>query len=352
MRDISDASTIVDRFANGTARVSVQLLLVLSLISKIILQLLGALAPPLILIAVIHVLMTTEIPGSSAGRLAFLLILNTIVAILIGLTVANLVAPGTWFRDTQQAATADNVSHTEATEGKPAAKNNPIDLIVRNVPRSLLGPLGDQTNIIGVIFIAVAFGIAFRRLKDRTLAKPCDVIQFAYDALIIVLHWIIDLVPLGVLCVVANIVGTEGFYPFVTLGGFVITVLLALLLQTCWYLLRIRYFSWCKPLQVVAGMRDALLMAFSTSSSTATMPVTYKCLRENVRLREKSASLGGLVGANFNNDGTALYEATAAIFIAQMVGKDLGLTEQVLIVLTSIVASVGAAGIPEAAWLR
>jgi Na+/H+-dicarboxylate symporter len=125
-------------------------------------------------------------------------------------------------------------------------------------------------------------------------------------------------------------------------------VLLALLLQTAWYLTRIRLGSWARPGHVLRGMRDALLMAFSTGSSTATMPVTYACLTEKVGLREESASLGGLVGANFNNDGTALYEAMAALFVAQLIGQDLTFVQQLLIVLTSVVASVGAAGIPEA----
>src|SRR6185436_9015990 len=85
-----------------------------------------------------------------------------------------------------------------------------------------------------------------------------------------------------------------------------------------------------------------------TGSSTATMPVTYQCLTEKVGIKEKSASMGALVGANFNNDGTALYEATAALFVAQLLGQHLSFTQQLMIVLTSIVASVGAAGIPEA----
>jgi Na+/H+-dicarboxylate symporter len=89
-------------------------------------------------------------------------------------------------------------------------------------------------------------------------------------------------------------------------------------------------------------------MAFSTASSTATMPVTYACLREKVGLRERSASLGALVGANFNNDGTALYQAMAAIFVAQITGHHLTVGQQFLVVVTAIAASVGAAGIPEA----
>src|SRR5262249_27449196 len=101
-------------------------------------------------------------------------------------------------------------------------------------------------------------------------------------------------------------------------------------------------------LALLRGTSDALVMAFSTGSSTITMPVTYDRLLSRVGLREQSASLGALVGSNFNNDGTALYEAMAALFIAQLLGIELSLVEQVLVVLTSIIASVGAAGIPEA----
>jgi Na+/H+-dicarboxylate symporter len=99
---------------------------------------------------------------------------------------------------------------------------------------------------------------------------------------------------------------------------------------------------------LLRGTRDALVMAFSTASSTATMPVTYACLKDKVGLREESASLGALVGANFNNDGTALYEAMAALFVAQMLGVELSFGQQLMVVVTSVLASVGAAGIPEA----
>ena len=202
--------------------------------------------------------------------------------------------------------------------------------------------------MIGVIFIACAFGVALRGLKRYPITSVQDIVEVAYKALVTVLHWVIDLVPIGVLSIVAKVVGTEGFGPFKAMAAFIVAVLVALLIQSCWYLLRIRFFSWCRPLDVLRGMRDALLMAFSTASSTATMPVTYACLKDKVGVRERSASLGALVGANFNNDGTALYEAMSALFVAQLLGIHLGLGDQLLIVLTSIVASVGAAGIPEA----
>ncbi|HMS86485.1 MAG TPA: dicarboxylate/amino acid:cation symporter, partial [Nitrospira sp.] len=173
-------------------------------------------------------------------------------------------------------------------------------------------------------------------------------VELFLESLIKILHWIIAVVPLAVFGIVASIVGTEGFGPFKALGIFVLSVLLALTIQAAYYLVRIRFGSWVSPMQLLRGGRDALVMAFSTASSTATMPVTYASLKEKVGLREQSASMGALVGANFNNDGTALYEAMAALFIAQMIEMDLTVQQQLMVVLTSIIASVGAAGIPEA----
>src|SRR5204862_4979743 len=106
--------------------------------------------------------------------------------------------------------------------------------------------------------------------------------------------------------------------------------------------------SWVPPVRLISGTRDALAMAFSTGSSTATMPVTYANLVAKVGLRPQSASLGALVGSNFNNDGTALYEAMAALFIAQMTGTELSITQQAVVVPASVIAAIGAAGVPEA----
>ena len=310
---------------------------VLALPSQLVLRLLAALAPPLILLAVVDALMKAQVRSRMGVRLVYLLILNTLVAIFIGLLVANVLGPGRWAR----------IEPPPAADARQAVKD-PLTLFLDNVPRSLLGPLGDEGKVLGVIVIAVAFGIALRRLRHEQVRTVEDLVAIALRSLIIMLHWIIDIIPLAVFGIVASIVGVKGFRDFVALAAFVLAVLLALVLQAGYYLLRIRLGSWARPGRVLSGMRDALVMAFSTASSTATMPVTYACLRENVGLREESASLGALVGANFNNDGTALYEAMSALFIAQMLGWNLSLPQQAMVVLTSVVASVGAAGIPEA----
>ena len=309
----------------------------LAIPAKLVLRLLGALAPPLILVAVIRAVLRVELKGKIGLRIAGLLLLNTLVAILIGMFVANVIEPGNATKITPPE------SHATTKSGP-----DPIQQLLDNVPRSLLGPLGDDGKVIGVIFIAIAFGIALRRYRETPLRNVLDVVDIAFGAIITILRWVIEVIPIAVFGIVASIVGTKGLSDFKALGLFVVAVLVALLLQATYYLLRVRFGSWVKPMDLLRGARDAMVMAFSTASSTATSPVTYACLKDRVGLREQSASLGALVASNFNNDGTALYEAMAALFVAQMLGLDLSYTQQFLVVITSVFASVGAAGIPEA----
>jgi DAACS family dicarboxylate/amino acid:cation (Na+ or H+) symporter len=328
--------------------------------SKLILRLLGALAPPLILMAIIQALMTAELRGARVLRLAGLLVLNTLVAICIGLFVANLLQPGK--NANLEKPTPKTLVDKAVTEDEkpvlamldrlgfklPPAKKDELSLFLDNVPDSLLRPLVESNKVLGVIVVAVAFGIALRGSRRRRVETVEDLVSVAFDALLTVLHWVIQVVPFGVFGIVTALVAEKGFAPFVALGAFIGAVLLALFLQGCYYLVRVRYSSWVRPLDLLRGTRDALVMAFSTASSTATMPVTYAALRDRVKIREESASMGALVGANFNNDGTALYEAMSALFISQATGVHLPIEKQFMVAVTSVFASVGAAGIPEA----
>jgi Na+/H+-dicarboxylate symporter len=317
----------------------------LAIPSQLVLRLLGALAPGLVLFAIIQALMAAKLEKGRAGQLLRLLVLNTLVAITVGLCVANLFKPGHW--STPLRAAAQHGEHHDK------AKPDLLQQFLENVPQSLLGPLTDNGKVIGVIMLALGFGIALRPLALRPLRTVKDAVDIALEVLVALLHFVIDLVPLAVFGLVASIVGTQGFGAFRALGAFIISVLVALLVQASYYMLRIRLGTWVRPAALLRGTRDALLMAFSTGSSTVTMPVTFETLRLRVGLREESASLGALVGSNFNNDGTALYEAMAALFVSQMLatqglGVELSLGQQLMVVLTSVLASVGAAGIPEA----
>ena len=322
---------------------SIPLIKHLAIPCDLVLKALRALATPLILLAVLHSFLTAEIPGRAGRRLAFLLLTNTLTAIILGLLVANILQPGKWGRINAPAGTIE-----------VSKRLDPWALLQDIVPEAILKPLVDN-NVLQLIFLALAFGIVLRALKaeqthqGKTDYLPIEqVITLLFEAVIRVLHWVIALVPLAVFGIVARTIALQGFAPFKALAAFIIAVLLGLFLQGCYYMIRVQFGSWVSPRRFLIGGSDAFFTAFSTDSSTATMPVTFECLLEKVGVRESSASLGALVGSNFNNDGTALYEAMSALFIAQVLNIPLSLPQQLVVVLTSIVASVGAAGIPEA----
>jgi Na+/H+-dicarboxylate symporter len=316
----------------------------LALPSTLILKALRTLATPLIFLAILHTFLTAEIPGNSGRKLSILLITNTLVAIAIGLFVANVLRPG-----------ASGQSLVVSQGKKEVVKQlDPWGLLSDIIPDSVVKPLVDN-NVISLIFVGLAFGIVLRAIKTEQINRGQheylaieQVTGLLFDAVIRILHWVIALVPIAVFGIVAKTIALQGFAPFKSLGSFVVAVIVALLLQAAYYLTRVKFGSWVSPQRFIQGGSDALITAFSTASSTATMPITFGALIEKIGLRESSASLGALVGSNFNNDGTALYEAMSALFISQVLGQNLNLVQQVMVMLTSIVASVGAAGIPEA----
>lgn len=316
----------------------------LALPCTLILKALRTLATPLIFLAILHTFLTAEIPSRSGRKLSVLLITNTLVAIAIGLLVANVLRPGA----------AGQALATAPTTRTAVKQLDPWGLLSDIIPDSVIKPLVDN-NVISLIFVALSFGIVLRAIKTEQVNRGQRdyiaierVISLLFDAVIRILHWVIALVPIAVFGIVSKTIALQGFAPFKSLGSFVIAVIVALLLQATYYLMRVRFGSWVSPQQFIQGGSDALITAFSTASSTATMPITFQSLIKKIGLRESSASLGALVGSNFNNDGTALYEAMSALFISQVLGQNLSLVQQLVVMLTSIVASVGAAGIPEA----
>jgi DAACS family dicarboxylate/amino acid:cation (Na+ or H+) symporter len=302
-------------------------------VSRLTLRLLTAIAPAMILLAVGRSLIATKIQGRMMARLIYLLILNTVVAMCIGMLVANVLKPG---ENSSLNSGHFTPGHTDA-----------LAILLDSVPPSLLTPLVEN-NAIGVIFLAVGFGLAARRFAEQQRQSILYTVNILFDLVVAVLYWVIELVPFAVFCKVAYIVATSGFSPFKALGRFVLCVLLALLLQSCYYMVRVRLLSRVRPLQLIRGTSTALVMAFSTGSSAATMPVTFECMTKNVGLREDTASLGILVGGNFNHDGTALYQAMCALFISQLIGMHLTLIHQMIVVATGVIASIGMAGVPEA----
>jgi Na+/H+-dicarboxylate symporter len=171
--------------------------------ARLILRLLGAIAPPLILVSVMRALLGTRVRAKVAGRMFFLLALNTMVAILIGLASANTIRPG---------------RHATLPPGEaPNIAGRPLAQLLDNVPSSLVRPLVEN-NVIGVIITAVAFSLAARRLDGSRRQQVLHLLSVGFDLILIVLRWVIALVPLAVFCKVAFVVGTAGLQPFVALG--------------------------------------------------------------------------------------------------------------------------------------
>jgi len=311
-------------------------------LSDIVLQFLRLLATPLIFIALAHSLLKADVRGKLAGRLMWLLMSNTVVAILIGLFVANVLRPG---------------AHVTLASTTSTVDKKPFDIakdLLDKLPTDWITPFA-KNELISVIVLAVAVGVALRIVKKRQQLEGRvgyqsfeRFLDTGFEMVMVMLHWIFNLVPLAVFAVVARTVGTTGIKPLLEMGWFVAAVVVALLLQAAFYMLRLRLGSWVRPGQFLKGGFDAFTMAFSTASSAATLPITFGCAKEKIGVREESASLGVMVGGTFNHDGTALYEAMAALFISQALGQQLPIEKQLLVVLMAIVASVGAAGIPEA----
>lgn len=312
-------------------------------IADLVLRFLRLLATPLIFMAVVNAISETQLAGKKTAKLMWVLMTNTLVAILVGLTVANILQPG---KHISLAPPKDNLA-----DKKPY--NLGEDLLNR-IPGDFITAFKDN-EILGVIFIAVLVGFAMRALRGKTtpaaesgLVTLSNVFQAVFQLAMTALKWVFELVPLAVFAVVARIVGTQGLDEFLKMGWFILAVLIALSIMVVWYLLRLRLSSWVRPGYFLRGGFDAFAMAFSTASSAATLPVTFRSAKEKIGVEESSASLGIMVGGTFNHDGTALYEAMAALFISQALGQNLGVQEQITVVIMSVVASVGAAGIPEA----
>lgn len=312
-------------------------------VSDLVLRMLRLLATPLIFSAVLGSIVTAQVSGKKASRLMGLLLTNSIIAILIGLLVANVMQPGHHihvFRD---------VAKTPAKE-----PYNIWGHLYDSIPTDFITPFV-KNDIISVIILAVAIGFAMRMLLHstndqlvRSVRALQNVLNAIFQLMVTILKWVFELVPFAVFAVVAAVVADKGLGSLLSMGYWILSVVVALLLMMAVYLARLGLQSKTNPLKFFRGGSDAFAMAFSTASSAATLPVTYRCATENLNIREDNANLGIMVGGTFNHDGTALYEAMAALFIAQGIGMHLPIQQQVLVVLMAIIASVGAAGIPEA----
>jgi DAACS family dicarboxylate/amino acid:cation (Na+ or H+) symporter len=313
----------------------------LEIMPRLILRALTALAAPLVVLAILSTIVTNDIRGRQGGLMMYFYVINTLVAMLIGLTLTYLFRPGLG------ASLAE-----PGTVAQPLIKKSVIDLLVELIPRSI-GEAFSQNNLAQLVLLTLALGIGLVRIRDaqramgKTSIEPViSLLTIGFELLMKVLLWIVALLPLAVLGIVASSIGQkEGIKVFLSLIWLIVVVVLGLGCQVIWYLLQMAVLARMSPLRFLTGSLDVMAGTFSTASTAATIPITLRSLHK-LGVSRQSSQLTACIGTNFNNDGTALYQATAALFMAQALGHSLSLLDQVTIVITTLVASVGAGGIP------
>jgi Na+/H+-dicarboxylate symporter len=324
----------------------------------LVIKLLKALAIPLIFLSILDAFNKTRFSARQGGKLIFICLVNVSVAMTIGLLIMNTLQPGLLWKGHIEgllhALPGDGASADKLLADSRKGTLNLIDNIVSYVPRSLLDPFSEN-NVIAVVLVALLTGAAFRRLKDRSSAEEqadLDVverfIEGAYRIVVQMLHWVVQMIPFAVFGAVAQVVGRTGLSVFSVLWVFLATMLLGLTVHALGYYPLVAWIVGKRsPRRYLGQGADAIITGLSCNSSLATVPITLSCL-DRMSVSKRSARMAACVGTNLNNDGITLYEAMAALFLSQAVGYELGLSQQLTIVLQSIMAGAGVAGIPEA----
>ena len=322
-------------------------------IGLLIIRLLKALAVPLILFSILDAFARTPISARSGGLLVLICLFNVTVAFGIGLTLMNVFKPGlAWRGHIDQLL--GKLAVPAATPSTTPASLDPLQNLGGYIPASLLEPLLNN-NVIAVVLIALLFGAALNALKHRPAAhgevdpQPLEaMIAAIYHLLVKVLGWVVNIVPLAVLCLVAQAVGKAGLSIFGELSSYGGIIAAGLCLHGLIYYPVAAWVAGGKSPHIYLGRgADAVLTGLSTNSSLATVPITLQCL-QRMGVKDGSARLAACAGTNLNNDGVTLYEAMTALFLAQAIGFDLDAGQQIIIVLAALMAGAGIAGIPEA----
>lgn len=267
--------------------------------------------------------------------------LTMVIAIVIALTLSNIFRPGAGL---QVSMFADSIQSFETAELTPSQF---FAHFLRNLFMNPFTAFAEN-DVLAVVIFALFVGVALVVGGERYRALH-RLLQELLDLTMHIVGWVMVVAPLGILALLIQLTAMQDVAVFASLGKFVAIVLASTLLHGAVVLPLLLYlFTGVTPLRMLHGVREALITAFATSSSSATLPVTLRCVERNLGVRRDISGFVLPLGATINMDGTALYEAAAALFIANLVGVELNLLQQLIVLLMSMIAATGAPGIPSA----
>ncbi|MFA5650102.1 MAG: dicarboxylate/amino acid:cation symporter [Proteiniphilum sp.] len=286
-------------------------------------------------------------------RTVILYISTTIIAITIGLLLVNTIQPGEGMsRETVEQLTVTYASDETITSNIRAAithEPKPLDFLVDMVPDNIFTAFGNNSLMLQVIFFSIIFGICML-LISHDKARPVSLLIDGLNEIILkMVNLIMQIAPFAVFALLAQIIAnTDNMEILVKLLNYGMTVLLGLIAMIAFYVIVVYFYTGRSPKWFLSGIAPAQLLGFSTSSSAATLPVTMERVTDHLGVDNEVSSFVLPVGATVNMDGTSLYQAVAAVFIAQALHIPLDFGDQLTIVLTALLASIGSAAVPGA----
>jgi len=316
---------------------------------KLFLALIQMIVIPLVFASIIRGLAATEDLEQLRKmglRVVLFFIVTTALAIIIGLVVASVIKPGSYI-DSQ------TLQATMVIESVPVEQTDPQDINISELPQKVVAllpsnPLNSmvESNMLQVVIFAMVFGVALVMIAPAQAKPMLELLGSLQEVCMTVVRWAMLLAPIAVFGLLAQLTAKLGMDALLGMAVYVGTVLLGLLLLFITYLIIIFIVAKEHPLKFIHSIRDVLLLAFSTSSSAAVMPLSIKIAEDKLKVRPSVSQFVIPLGATINMNGTALYQGVAALFLAQVFGIEIGLGGMTLIVLTSVGASIGAPATP------
>jgi proton glutamate symport protein len=320
-----------------------------------IFSLLGTLFLHSLMLVVVPLVASSIISGvakmaqdKSFGRLGaktfFFYILTTFSAVTIGVFVVNLIKPGLSVHMPSHDLSMHKTVAESASQVLQA--DNIKNLILEIIPSNIFDALG-KAQMLGIIFFSIIFGYCIPKIQNNQSEHILSFISGIFNVMIQVTHLVLKCLPLGVFCLVAETFASFGFDSLKSLALFFVTALVSLSIFALVVLpLILKFIGKVKPFRHFRAMGPAIVTAFSTSSSSATLPVTMDCVEKRAKVSHKITSLVIPLGTSMNMSGSALYECVAALFVAQAFGVEISIFTQIIVGFLALLTSLGVAGIP------